>query len=109
MAAEGKHVLLVIVAITAAYFGVRFTNKSSRVENVLAGLLKEERSVNFSTDTKIAVGFGSCLDLFVDGIPLMDALGLKPPDEAKYHDPITNLQELAETFAFFLSNGAAAE
>lgn len=83
--------------------------EAKRLENVLLRLLAEEQAANVSTDLVIAVGFGSCLDLLVDGIPLMKALDIKPPSKAKYHEDISTLQELSEMFAFFLEQGAAVE
>jgi len=106
-----RHFFVVVsFGIAAFYYYNNFLNlERQRVNNVLAGLLIEEKSVNLSTEKAIAVGFGSCVDIFVDGLPLVDALGLKPPPEPKYHHNIQNLQEVAEMFALFLSNGAAAE
>lgn len=83
--------------------------EAKRLENVLLRLLAEEQAANVSRDLVIAVGFGSCLDLLVDGIPLMKALDIKPPSKAKYHEDISTLQELSEMFAFFLEQGAAVE
>ena len=106
-----RHIFL---AISFGIFGYYYYNnylntERQRVNNVLRGLLLEEQRVNLSTEKAVAVGFGSCVDLFVDGIPLVNALGLKPPAEAKYHHNIQSLEDVAEMFAFFLSNGAAAE
>ena len=107
-----RYVIAAIIAAIAAFYSYKHNTSNSeerRIENVLAGLLLEERSVNMSTDLPIAVGFGSCLDLLVDGKPLMDALGLKPPAVPKYHETIKTLDDVAEMFALFFSNGAAAE
>ena len=106
-----RHFFLVIsFAIFGYYYYNNYLNtERQRVNNVLKGLLLEEQRVNLSTEKPVAVGFGSCVDIFTHGIPLVNALGIKPPAEAKYHNNIETLQDVAEMFAFFLSNGAAAE
>ena len=106
-----KNVLFVIIVGVLAYiyFEKPVSDEKNRLENVLAGLLAEERSVNLSTNLPIAVGFGSCLDILVDGIPLMNSLGVPPPSEPKYHENIETIDQVAEMFAFYLSKGAAAE
>ena len=75
----------------------------------LVCLLKKKAGGELSTDLPIAVGFGSCLDILVNGIPLMDVLGIEPPKVAKYHESMQSIDDIAEMFAFFLSEGAAAE
>lgn len=111
LTAWAKNILFVIVvgALAYIYFEKPVRDEKNRLENVLAGLLAEERSVNLSTNLPIAVGFGSCLDILVDGIPLMNALGVPPPSEPKYHENIDTIDQVAEMFAFYLSKGAAAE
>lgn len=58
---------------------------------------------------KVAVGFGACLDIFVDALDLMNKLGIDPPNDAFHHQSIGNFNELAEGFVYFFRYGAAAE
>ena len=106
-----RHFFVVVsFGMAIFYYYHSFLNLDrQRVNNVLAALLTEERNLNLSTEKAVAVGFGSCVDIFVNGLPLVNALGLKPPPEPKYHHNIKSLQDVAEMFALFLSNGAAAE
>jgi len=108
--ALAKALVAVLLAIIA-YFVIKYKNDDSkRLGNVLNGLLTEEQSGGeLLTDLPIAVGFGSCLDIIVDGIPFMEALGMKPPDVPKYHDNMLTVDEVAQMFALYLSEGAAAE
>ena len=124
-----KHFFLIVaISFAGYYYYNRFLNAEKfRIKNVLAGLQAEEKSVTLSTEkpvaigfgasTKrsthepnpVAIGFGSCVDLFVDALPFVNSLGLKPPKKAKYHQTIETFEQFSEMFAFYLSNGAAAE
>ena len=100
---------LPLLIIIIAYIYVKNKNEDDYLERVLKGLIKEERSVNISEDLRVAVGFGSCMDIIVDGLDLLEKLGFQPPDEAAHHDLIGSEQELREAFAYFMREGAAAE
>lgn len=102
-------VISMLAAIAAYYYYKNNIYVQFKLENVRSGLLAEESWVNLSTQLPIAAGFGSCLDLKVNGVPLMNKLGLKPPKAPKYHQSMTTLQDVAEMFAFYLEQGAAAE
>ncbi|XP_065660711.1 ADP-dependent glucokinase [Hydra vulgaris] len=97
------------VLIGIVYFCYNKNLEYKRLKNVLNALLLQEKSVNISTELPVAIGFGSCLDLLVDGVSLMNAITQKPPKEKKYHEKIKNLDELSEMFALFFSQGAAVE
>lgn len=62
-----------------------------------------------SHSARIAVGFGGCIDIFVDAVPLFDAAKINCPDIPKHHKVVHNQQEVAEGFAYFFKHGAAAE
>jgi len=55
------------------------------------------------------VGFGGCVDLIVDGVSLMNEMGLSTTDQPLHHDYIENAQQLAQSFAYFFAPGAASE
>ena len=99
----------ILIGIFYFYYESIKSMDNKRLENVLNALLIQEKSVNISTDLPVAIGFGSCLDLLVDGIALMNALNKEPPKQKKYHQKIKTLNELSEMFAFFFSQGAAVE
>lgn len=56
-----------------------------------------------------STGFGGCVDLIVDGVSLLNKIGLAPTDQPHHHDYIENEVQLAQSFAYFFAPGAAAE
>lgn len=56
---------------------------------------------------RIAVGYGACRDVFVQGGQLLGPLA--PPSAAAHHTRITSLKDLKEVYAFFFAAGSAAE
>lgn len=56
-----------------------------------------------------SIGFGGCVDLLVDGVTLLNKMGLTPADQPHHHDYIENEVQLAQSFAYFFAPGAAAE
>lgn len=59
--------------------------------------------------TSSSTGFGGCVDLIVDGVSLLNKIGLVPTDQPHHHDYIENEVQLAQSFAYFFAPGAAAE
>ena len=107
--ATGLRVFLPLLIALVAYIYLRNRNEKVTLERVLKGLLKGEQSVNISRNIRVAVGFGSCMDIIVDGLTLLEKLGYQPPDEVAHHDLIKDEQKFRETFAYFMKEGAAAE
>ena len=101
--------VLALALSLATYFYLKRENEKNILSQVLHGLLEEERSVNITENLNVAVGFGSCMDLIVDGIPLVKQLGLQPPAAPRHHDVFSNKKQIAESFAYFLQEGAASE
>lgn len=98
------------IVLLLAYFYKRHTDDllQARLQDVLSGLLKAEQKVPLPK-AKVAVGFGGCEDIFVNGLQLLKRLNLTAPDEVKHHNFVNNAEELAELMAFFFSQGAASE
>ncbi|XP_069549833.1 ADP-dependent glucokinase [Brachyistius frenatus] len=82
-----------------------------RLDTVLSSLLRAERKVGMNNvaKPKVAVGFGGCVDLIVDGVSLLNKIGLPPTEQPLHHDYIENIDQLAQSFAYFFAPGAAAE
>ncbi|XP_036398472.1 ADP-dependent glucokinase-like [Megalops cyprinoides] len=82
-----------------------------RLDTVLSSLLKAERKVGMNSFSRprVAVGFGGCVDIIVDGVALLNKIGLQPSAQPHHHDYIQNAQQLAESFAYFFPPGAASE
>uniref|UniRef100_A0A667WVJ8 ADP-dependent glucokinase 2 n=1 Tax=Myripristis murdjan TaxID=586833 RepID=A0A667WVJ8_9TELE len=105
-------VLSLFVVLLAYWF--RSPQKAvldNRLDAVLSSLLRAERKVgvNNAAKPKVAVGFGGCVDLIVDGVSLLNKIGLSSTDQPLHHDYIENAQQLAQSFAYFFAPGAAAE
>ncbi|XP_037652416.1 ADP-dependent glucokinase [Sebastes umbrosus] len=82
-----------------------------RLDTVLSSLLRAEGKVGMNNVVRprVAVGFGGCVDLIVDGVSLLNKIGLPPTDQPLHHDYIENEAQLAQSFAYFFAPGAAAE
>lgn len=82
-----------------------------RLDTVLSSLLRAERKVGMNNvdRPKVAVGFGGCVDLIVDGVSLLNKIGLPPTDQPLHHNYLENEVQLAQSFAYFFAPGAAAE
>uniref|UniRef100_H3BCH4 ADP-dependent glucokinase 2 n=1 Tax=Latimeria chalumnae TaxID=7897 RepID=H3BCH4_LATCH len=55
------------------------------------------------------LGFGSCIDIIVDGVTLLNEIGITPSSNPVHHNFIETEEQLAESFAYFFPPGAAAE
>lgn len=76
---------------------------------ILHGLLKEEDFPSRNYQNKVAIGFGSCIDVVTDGVQLLERVGIAPPETPLHNSVISSQEELAETFAFFFERGSASE
>jgi len=98
------------ILIALAVFYYREGDERDPVLSVLDGLLRAENSLPTRDDSKrVAVGFGACMDVFTEAVPLLDALNLPPPEEPRHHDVVDSGRHLAEILAYFFKHGAAAE
>lgn len=107
-------------ALAAALFyaGVSFPPESGssnsnpdlkKKDKVLTALLSlEEKLSGGGVSAKIAVGYGACKDIFVQGY---DILADKRPknNEVRNHNEIQTWDHLLEMYGYFFSHGAAAE
>ena len=98
-----------LLLLLLAYVPIQQGRFRADLDVVLSGLLKEEAFREVNGHNKVAVGFGSCLDVFVDALSLFRELDVSPPAAPVHHDVIGSSRELAETFAYFFEYGAAAE
>ncbi|KAL7873152.1 hypothetical protein AOLI_G00122230 [Acnodon oligacanthus] len=82
-----------------------------RLDAVLSSLLRAERKVGINNVARprVAIGFGGCVDIIVDGVTLLNKIGLRPTDQPLHHDYIENAEQLAQSFAYFFAPGAASE
>ena len=83
------------------------TNSGQIVDETLRSMLNIESRVTINKDLNVAVGFGSCLDIFVSSKSLITNNHLAPNEQ--HHENIRTEQELSEVLAYFFVGGAAAE
>jgi len=121
MNSRTKHAIsllvLTIVFSIAKYFApqnvfsptTRETTQDSRtIDETLKSMLSIESRVKINKDLRVAVGFGSCLDIFVSSKGLiLDKFGA--PANQIHHENIRTQDELNELLAYFFVGGAAAE
>ncbi len=79
------------------------------LDAILRGLLREESFRQVNPSNRVAIGFGSCEDVYVDGLAFLEAAGVEAPASPLHHDVISSPAHLAEAFAYFYEYGAAAE
>ncbi|KAM9860455.1 ADP-dependent glucokinase [Aulostomus maculatus] len=107
----GPVVSLFVVLLAIWFRSPDNTMLDDRLDTVLSSLLRAERKVGMNNVArpKVAVGFGGCVDLIVDGVSLLNKISLPPAEQPLHHDYIENAEQLAQSFAYFFAPGAAAE
>ncbi|KAJ8290596.1 hypothetical protein GJAV_G00015050 [Gymnothorax javanicus] len=102
-----------VVVVLAYWFRtpVQDARLDDRLDNVLSSLLRAERKAGIDrfTRPRVAIGFGGCVDLIVDGVALFNQIGLQPSSQPLHHDYIENDKQLAQSFSYFFPPGAASE
>ena len=108
--AHSEKCIVSVVVLVLLYLPYQQDVFEADLERVLHGLLVEEsfRKIDH-TRHRVAIGFGSCLDVFSDGVDLLDELLVPHPEVAAHHDVIYSDDSLAESFAYYFQYGAAAE
>ncbi|XP_062568422.1 uncharacterized protein LOC134230596 [Saccostrea cucullata] len=100
------------LVIVFAYFAKLYLDRSSagaeRMSHILSGLLRAEKKID-APRTRVALGFGGCEDLIVDGMSFINKFNLEAPGKPKHHDSVGTKEELSELFGYFFQHGAAAE
>lgn len=102
--------LLVAFAIVMALVRWKFLPNivENRIDETLKSMLSIESRVSINKDLNVAVGFGSCLDIFVSSKDLIFDEHQAPSNQV-HHENIRTQNELNEVLAYFFSEGAAAE
>ncbi|XP_077342588.1 ADP-dependent glucokinase-like [Lithobates pipiens] len=105
--------LLSLLALLVAYWfrHVEEDNLQNRLDTVLSSLLQAEQKAGLDVHRppRIAIGFGGCLDIIVDGVALMKETAIGPSYNPIHHNFIETETQLAESFAYFFPPGAASE
>ncbi|XP_061621892.1 ADP-dependent glucokinase [Phyllopteryx taeniolatus] len=107
----GSVVSLVVVILAIWFRSPGSEVLDGRLDTVLSSLLRAESKVGMKhvARPKVAIGFGGCVDLLVDGVTLLNKISLVPADQPLHHDYIENAEQLSQSFAYFFGPGAAAE
>lgn len=83
-------------------------NNNRHIDETLRSMLNIESRVSINKDLNVAVGFGSCLDIFVQSKQLIFDKYQAPKTQV-HHENIRTQEELNEVLAYFFVEGAAAE
>jgi len=102
-------VLSVLFLIVAVFYRRGIEMEQGRMTAVLNGLLKAEQEASLANQLRVAVGFGSCVDMIGPGLDILGRVGAVPPDQPEHYDSLQNMDELQRIFAYFFRHGAAAE
>jgi len=102
-------VISVLVIIAALVYRRGVEVETERMTAVLNGLLRAEQEAALTNELRVAVGFGSCLDMIGPGLDILERIGAVPPDEPKHYDSLQDMDDLQRIFAYFFRHGAAAE
>ncbi|CAL1603901.1 unnamed protein product [Knipowitschia caucasica] len=107
----GPVVSLFVVLLAVWFRSSERTVLDDRLDTLLSSLLRAESKVGINdfARPKVAIGFGGCADLLVDGVSLLNKIGLIPSDQPLHHDYLENIEQLSQSFAYFFAPGAAAE
>lgn len=98
----------ILIALSIYYY--REGSENDPVLSVLAGLLRAEKLLPSRSDSRrVAIGFGACMDVFTEAIPLLDTLNFTAPEEPHHYDVVDTGRHLIEMLAYFFKYGAAAE
>lgn len=107
----GSVVSLFVVVLALWFRSPQNAVLDDRLDTVLSSLLRAERKVGMNNVARprVAIGFGGCVDLIVDSVSLLNKTGIQPTDQPLHHDYLENMEQLAQSFAYFFAPGAAAE
>lgn len=85
-------------------------NEADGVKSTILGLLRSENDYEKENQARVAVGFGSCLDVMVPALKAFEKLNLTqpPPPPHRNFDFISSMEQFEETFAYFFQRGASA-
>lgn len=105
-----KTLFLLIFALIIGLVKWKFYGQveDRNIDETLKSMLRIESRVSINKDLNVAVGFGSCLDIYVSTKDLIFDYH-RAPKTLIHHSNIRTQDELNEVLAYFFSEGAAAE
>lgn len=100
-------VVSLLFLVLAAYIPTQ--KQEADLTRILQGLLKEEEFPLRNQPRRVALGFGSCVDILTGGLEFFEQLGIAAPEKPLHNSIISSEKQFAETFAFFFERGSASE
>jgi len=103
-------ILSIIILLCAFLYKKREDDAvTDKIGQILRGLLRAEKKVAVGKNTRIAVGFGGCEDIFVNAQAVYEKLNFTAPDNPEHVNEIRSVSDLMKIFTYFFQQGAAAE
>lgn len=99
--------VVLAIAVIAGFYYRNITNER-HLRSILNGMLALEKQVKVTEAPVAAIAFEATLDIFVESLDLLKALGIEPPQRAQPHEVIDSELALAETFAYFFEHSVAS-
>lgn len=100
--------MVLVAAIFAGYYYRNITIQERHLRSILNGMLALEKKVKVTHSPVATLAFEATLDVFVESLDLLKALGIEPPKRAHPHEVIDSELALAETFAYFFEHSVAS-
>jgi ADP-dependent glucokinase len=105
---------LIVCSILIVLCAVLYKKRSAdllqeKLGRVLHGLLRAEKKVGVERNTRIALGFGGCEDIFANVQEVLEKLDYTVPDDPAHVKDITSASDFVRIFTYFFGEGAAAE
>lgn len=85
------------------------TATTGHMARVLRGLLAAEDAVPLDRDLRVAIGFGSCVDVIASAADVLRTLNASVPEDPQHFNTVHDQEEFERIFAYFFRHGAAAE
>lgn len=108
-AGNAKLVTVCSVLVLLSSYLYRRHMDVKHLDTVLMGLLEAERAVPLDSGLRVAVGFGSCVDVIGSAMDVLAKLSASVPDKPEHFNTVHNQEEFEKIFAYFFRHGAAAE
>ncbi|MBN3316196.1 ADPGK glucokinase, partial [Atractosteus spatula] len=107
----GTIVSLTVVLLAFWYRSPVQDTLDERLDTVLSSLLRAESKVGIDNirRPRVAIGFGGCVDIIVDGVALLNKVGIQPSSTPLHYNFIENVEQLSRSFSYFFPPGAASE
>jgi ADP-dependent glucokinase len=103
----GTLISILIIFVALIYRPTNDEELLERLQTVLSGLEKVEQQFSVRPNTRVAVGYGACNDLFADAKLLFQYTS--DANSPEHFDELNTKTEVLKTYAYFFRHGAAAE